>query len=104
MATNNTSQALQGWTSSPNGRGTLDVLWASVATILLSMWSAICLNVPEPDDTMWIQFKRKTRVTFISIMGPEYLLGLALGEWQSAHASVVRFKQIRQDLAYLAYS
>ena len=30
-------------------------------------------------------------------MGPEYLLGYALGEWQSASASVVRFRNLRQD-------
>ena len=30
-------------------------------------------------------------------MGPEYLLGFALGEWQSAHASVANLKQLRKD-------
>lgn len=30
-------------------------------------------------------------------MGPEYLLGFALGEWQSARASVAHIKQLRQD-------
>jgi hypothetical protein len=30
-------------------------------------------------------------------MGPEYLLGFALGEWQSARSSVARFKHLRQD-------
>ena len=30
-------------------------------------------------------------------MGPEFLLGYALGERQSAAASVARFKQLRQD-------
>jgi len=30
-------------------------------------------------------------------MGPEYLLGFALGEWQSARASVAHMKKIRED-------
>ncbi|PQE27611.1 Major facilitator superfamily domain general substrate transporter protein [Rutstroemia sp. NJR-2017a BBW] len=97
MATNNTSNALQGWTSSPDGRGTLDILWTCLTTILLSTWSAICLNIPEPSDTIWTHLKRKTWITLISIMGPEYLLGFALGEWQSARASVAHLKQLRQD-------
>ena len=97
MSANNTSKALQGWTSSPNGRGTLDILWACVATIFLSTWSAICLNVAKPSDTIWTHLKRKIGITFLSLMGPEFLLGYALGERQSARASVARFKQLRQD-------
>jgi hypothetical protein len=46
---------------------------------------------------MWTHLKRKTWITFMSVMGPEYLLGFALGEWQSARSSVARFKQLRQD-------
>ena len=97
MPTHNTSDVLQGWTSAPDGRGSLDILWSCTATILLSTWSAICLNVPEPGDTSWIRIKRKIWITFISIMGPEYLLGFALGQWQSARASVAHIKQLRQD-------
>jgi hypothetical protein len=97
MSTNNTHDALQGWTSSPDGRGSLDILWTCIATIFLSTWSAICLNVPEPGDTWWTHLKRKAWITFISVMGPEYLLGFALGEWQSAQVSVARFKELRQD-------
>jgi hypothetical protein len=95
MSTNNTHDALQGWTSSPDGRGSLDILWTCIVTIFLSTWSAICLNVPEPGDTLWTHLKRKTWITFISVMGPEYLLGFALGEWQSAQVSVARFKELR---------
>lgn len=97
MSTNNTSKALQGWTSSPNGRGTLDILWACLATIFLSTWSTICLNVPDPSDTIWTHVRRKTWITSISMLGPEFLLGYALGEWQSARTSVADFKQLRQD-------
>ena len=97
MSTNNTSKSLQGWTSSPNARGSLDVLWTCLTTILLSTWSAIWLNVPEPTDTIWKHLKRKAWLTFIAIMGPECLLGLTLGEWQSARASVTHLKQLRQD-------
>lgn len=97
MFNNDTAAELQGWTSSPNIRGTLDILWDCLATIFLSTWSAICLNVAKPQDTQWTIFKRKTWITFISIMGPEYLLGFALGEWRSARASVAHLRQLRGD-------
>ncbi|ERF77102.1 hypothetical protein EPUS_08669 [Endocarpon pusillum Z07020] len=97
MSANNTSKGLQGWTSSPDGRGTLDIFWACLVTVFLSTWSAICLNVPEPNDTTWTRIRRKMWITIISLLGPECLLGYALGEWQSARASVAEFKQLRQD-------
>jgi hypothetical protein len=46
---------------------------------------------------MLTHLKRKFSLMFISIMGPEYLLGFALGEWQLACASVAHMKQLRQD-------
>ena len=97
MSANIQSNALKGWTSSPDGRGTLNILWACVATIFLSTWSAICLNVPKPSDTIWTNLKRKFGITLLSILGPEFLLCYALSERQSAGASVACFKQLRQD-------
>jgi hypothetical protein len=46
---------------------------------------------------VWTHVKRKSWITFMGVMGPEYLLGFALGEWQSARSSVAAFKQIRHD-------
>lgn len=99
MQTNSTTNSypLQGWTSSPDGRGSFGILWSCVVCIGLSTWSAICLNVPNPTDTIWTRLKRKCWITFIAVMGPEYLLGFALGEWQSARQSVAEFRKLRQD-------
>ena len=97
LMANHTSEALQGWTSSPNGRGSFDVLWTCVATIFLSTWSAICMNVPDPSESRWDIIKRKAWITSISIMGSEFLLAYSLGEWRSASISVARFKQLRHD-------
>jgi hypothetical protein len=91
------SNALQGWTSSPDGRGSLDILWTSFATVFLSIWSAICLNVPEPYDTLLTHLRRKSWITMISILGPEFLVGYALGEWRAARTSVAAIGELRQD-------
>lgn len=97
MSTNTTIKELQGWTFSPNGRGTIDILWSCLATIFLSTWAVVCLNVPDPSDTQWKHLRRKILYTFIGVVGPEWLLGCALGEWQSARASVAHFKARRND-------
>jgi hypothetical protein len=94
---NNATTTLQGWTSSPDGRGSIDILWSCAATVLLSTWSAICLNVPEQRDTSWTRIRRKFWITIIALLGPEFLLGYALGEWQSARASVKCTEQLRGD-------
>ena len=44
---NGTSTARQGWTSSPNGRGTVDIIWQCSSTIFLCCWTVLCLNVPS---------------------------------------------------------
>jgi len=75
----------------------MDILWTCVATIFLSIWSAICLNVPNVGDTIWTYLKRKIWMTVLSVMGPEFLLGYALGDWQSARETVTPFKHLRQD-------
>ncbi|KAI8295014.1 hypothetical protein K4K59_004835 [Colletotrichum sp. SAR11_240] len=80
-----------------DGRGSLDILWACLATTFLSTWSAIFLNVPDPSDSAWTFFRRKAFITIVTLLGPEYLLMFAMGEWQSAQASVARFKALRGD-------
>ncbi|KAI8297009.1 hypothetical protein K4K61_000375 [Colletotrichum sp. SAR11_59] len=97
MSSNTTENTLHSWVASPDGRGSLDILWACLATTFLSTWSAIFLNVPDPSDSAWTYFRRKAFITIVTLLGPEYLLMFAMGEWQSAQASVARFKALRGD-------
>lgn len=83
---------LQGWTPSPNGRGSIDVLWACVFTLSLCSWSVLCLNVPAVCDGWWRITRRKLYWTFLGILGPEFILQTALGQWTSACDSVWQFR------------
>lgn len=91
---NNTSDplVLQGWTPSPNGRGSIDILWACVFTLFLCSWSVLCLNVPATCDGWWRITRRKCYWTFLGVIGPEFVLQSALGQWGSACDSVWQFR------------
>ena len=85
--------AKQGWTSSPDERGTLDIIWTCIFTMFLCSWSVICMNVPGPDDTTLDVFMRKFWNTCLCLLGPEFSMLNAMGQWRSASESVVDFRK-----------
>lgn len=86
-----------GWVSSPDGRGTLDIIWSCLVTVFLCVWSVLCLNLPAKDDTYWQHVWRKFRWALVSVFGPEFLLVFAIGQWCSARRSVKAFRGINID-------
>ena len=80
-----------GWVHSPNGRGTIDILWSCGVTIILCTWSVVCVNVSAPTSGAWRLFIRKIWLALMCSLGPEFLLALAVGQWQSARRSVKDF-------------
>ena len=81
----------QGWTSQPDARGTLDILWSCSLTMFLCSWSILCLNIPSAKETkpqiMW----RKLAMTGLGFLCPELVFEIALGQWLSARQSVRDF-------------
>ncbi|OCK94430.1 uncharacterized protein K441DRAFT_721108 [Cenococcum geophilum 1.58] len=49
------------WQSSPNQRGTLDIVWSCVSASSLYLWTMLHLNVPTRTDTYMVIFWRKLR-------------------------------------------
>ena len=86
-----TSTTTRGWVTSPNGRGTLDIIWSCILTISLCSWSTLCLNLPAAGDSYFRIVRRKIYMTGLGILGPEIILQLALGQWASARRSVELF-------------
>lgn len=86
----------QGWTPQPDGRGTIDIIWACILTIFLCSWSVLCLNLPAPEDGFWLKFRRRIYLTGLGILGPEFVLMLAIGQWESARRSVKEMKELRE--------
>ena len=83
---------LEGWTPQPSGRGTIDIIWSCVFTIFLCSWSVLCLNVPAENDSWWEPLWRKLCFSGLGMLGPEFTLQTALGQWISAHRSVKEFE------------
>lgn len=84
---------LQEWTSPPNGRGTLDIIWSCHVTVFLCCWSVLCVNVPPPTWGAWRRIHAKAIAALMSGFGPEFTFQLALGQWSSARRSVAAFKK-----------
>lgn len=89
--------------SSSSVRGTLDILWSALFTILICTWTVQHLNVPEqtPDcltwqDTMKESLKRGgTRIKWmlITLIVPEFLVGRAFQDFMMARKSEHQMKE-----------
>ncbi|PQE17816.1 hypothetical protein CJF31_00005565 [Rutstroemia sp. NJR-2017a BVV2] len=60
--------------------------------MILCSWSILCLNIPDPDETLVQSICRRTWLTALGFLGPEFILQAALGQWASAKQSVKDFK------------
>lgn len=81
-----------GWVRSPDGRGTLDIIWQCTVTIILCCWSSLCVNVPTDGESSILQLWDKFNLACLGVLGPEFLFALALGQYESARRSVQQFK------------
>ena len=78
----------RGWTSEPDGRGTMQILWACILTMFLCSWSILCLNVPGTCESKRLVLRRKIAMTMTSILCPEVPFGIALSQWLHARQAV----------------
>lgn len=95
------NETLSGWTASPQGRGTFDIVLTWIFTIILCCWTTVCPNVPALTDGRWAQFRDKFDLACIGLLGPEFLLGISLGQRSSASLSVKVHWQSSQILSCL---
>jgi hypothetical protein len=91
LAVHSVANNTRGWVSSPNSRGTLDIIWSCAFTIFLCCWTSVYPNIPAATDGKWDRFRDKFELACLGMLGPEFLFALALGQWQSAHRSLKRF-------------
>ncbi|KAH8754139.1 hypothetical protein F5883DRAFT_607898 [Diaporthe sp. PMI_573] len=85
---------ISGWVSQLNNRGTIDIIWTCLFTVFLCSWTLLCLNIPSKSDTKTTIFLRKLRWMNHAILGPEFVLGAAAGQYESAHRGVQGFKKL----------
>lgn len=77
-----------GWVPQNGGRGTLDILLTCIFTIFLCCWTSICVNIPGETETKSQRFLSKLKLACLGILGPDFLLLLAIGQYESAQRSV----------------
>lgn len=89
-----TDEFISGWVSQPDNRGTIDIVWSCLITTFLCTWTVLCLNVPAASDSQVDTLGRRLRWMFHAIAGPEFVLGFAAGQYESAHKAVREFKEL----------
>jgi hypothetical protein len=83
--------------SIPNVRGTLDILWSCLATIIARTYTVLHLNIPEQRDAQdrdadwkgnmqwwWKGMRTNINWTLITILAPEWYSGTAIQELTEA--------------------
>ena len=80
-----------GWTASPDGRGTMSIVWSCAITTLLCCWSVLVINVPSPNSSYWSIVARKLMLLCLCATAPEIIFQVALGQWLLARESVKVF-------------
>ncbi|KAF2834354.1 hypothetical protein M501DRAFT_593989 [Patellaria atrata CBS 101060] len=81
-----------GWVSSPNSRGSINIIYSNLVTIYLCSWTSLCLNFPRPgEERGWRFLWYKFRWQLITIFFPEVVAVTAAEQWLSACQSVKTF-------------
>ncbi|KAH7327856.1 hypothetical protein B0I35DRAFT_2627 [Stachybotrys elegans] len=81
-----------GWVSASRDRGSIDILWSCGVTLMLCCWVATHPNAYAPNSTTYHRFRHKVQLAALAISGPEFVLGIAAGQFCSASRSVRLFK------------
>ncbi|KAB5570440.1 hypothetical protein GE09DRAFT_707761 [Coniochaeta sp. 2T2.1] len=93
-STTTSHPAWLGWVSSPDTRGTMNIIWSCVSTLVVCLYYMLHLYVPAPDDSYWTRFWRKARWAFLGLLAPELPMLFACGQWASANRSVLSMQAL----------
>ncbi|KAI0096634.1 hypothetical protein GGR51DRAFT_543090 [Nemania sp. FL0031] len=93
----------RGWVSSPDTRGTIDIIWPCLTTISLVLWTMLHLNIPAPSDTARHLAFRKLRWLLFSLLAPELVMMFAFSQFASAQQSVGDMRSLNQTQWTLAH-
>jgi hypothetical protein len=94
LGTSEATPSAQGWTNSPDGRGTINIIWSCFLTVFLCGWTTICVNVPPLGGSKMGNMFRKLLVFAEALAGPEFIFQNAMGQYFSAHRSVREFTDL----------
>ncbi|KAI0521982.1 hypothetical protein F5B22DRAFT_594916 [Xylaria bambusicola] len=98
-ATNTTvsSNGRRGWVSSPDTRGTMDIIWPCLTALALVLWTMLHLNLPAPSDSNRTVVCRRIRWLLVGLLAPELILMFSFAQFTSAQQSVEDMKNIDRN-------
>ncbi|KAI1272455.1 hypothetical protein F5Y07DRAFT_302241 [Xylaria sp. FL0933] len=88
------SDGRRGWVSSPDTRGTMDIIWPCLTAIALVLWTMLHLNLPASSDSEKTVALRKLRWLLLGLLAPELLMMFAFAQFTSAQQSVEDMKNL----------
>ncbi|KAA1473473.1 hypothetical protein DENSPDRAFT_839949 [Dentipellis sp. KUC8613] len=83
---------MRGFVAGPSTRGTLDILWACVSTIIICTWTSIHPDVHTPKSLRHADQEvllSKAMLALVMLITPEVILAIAVSEFLEVH-NVVR--------------
>lgn len=77
-----------GWVSSPNGRGTINIIFENFLALFVCVWTVLHHNLQAPHEGFWPVFFRKCRWAVLAVTAPEMLTLFSVMNWNAANISV----------------
>ncbi|KAH0606543.1 uncharacterized protein H6S33_003377 [Morchella sextelata] len=90
-ARNTTEPAHPFFVPSPRGRGTLDIFFTCIITLMLCVWTAIHPNIVT-NPTVTRCLKHRATYMVLGLVIPECVLGVAINEWRKARKVLLAWK------------
>ncbi|KAK7556924.1 hypothetical protein IWX49DRAFT_17236 [Phyllosticta citricarpa] len=84
------------WVGGDYERGTLDLLWSCISTLIICTWTVQHLDVIWPcyRGRQKITFRRLKHTAFALLM-PEYMNGVSIEQYCRAHTSQKKFRELK---------
>lgn len=90
--TTDNEHRIRGWVEQPNFRGSFDIVQTCVTTVFICTYSMLVLNLPSPKESRMRIICRRILWMCIGILGPEFPLTYAAGQWSRAKQSTIAFE------------
>ncbi|KAI5843781.1 hypothetical protein DFP73DRAFT_63848 [Morchella snyderi] len=88
---NTTEPASTFFVPSPRGRGTLDIFFTCIITLVLCVWTAVHPNIVT-DPSIIRCLKHRATYMVLGLLIPECVLGVAINEWRKARKVLIAWE------------
>lgn len=83
-----------GWVKSPDGRGTIDILFTNIVALIVCVWTVLHHNVQAKNESEWAVIIRKLRWSALAVCAPEMLTLFAIMQWNAANRSIAEMNNL----------